>query len=57
LFSTFQTGAFTYRPTSPSAQIPFFVRKIGGGATTVPIVVVDDCGEWKSFVGGGATSF
>jgi len=52
-----QTGSFTYRPASPSAQIPFFVRKLTTGPSTVPIVVVDDCGEWKSFVGGGTAAF
>jgi hypothetical protein len=24
---------------------------------TVPLTVVDSCGEWKTFVGGGATAF
>jgi uncharacterized protein (DUF1501 family) len=52
-----QAGTFTYRPASPAAQLGFTVRRIAAGASTVPIVVVDDCGEWKSFVGGGASAF
>ena len=27
-----------------------------GEATTVPFVVVDDCGEWPTFVGGGTSA-
>jgi uncharacterized protein (DUF1501 family) len=49
-------GNFSIRPTG-TAQTSFFVRKQGGGAATVPIVVVDDCGEWPTFVGGGASAF
>jgi hypothetical protein len=29
-------------------------RVTPGQATTVPFTVVDGCGEWKTFVGGGA---
>jgi len=55
-----QTGAagnFTYRPAASTAQSTFFVRKPATGASTVPIVVVDDCGDWPTFVGGGAGAF
>jgi uncharacterized protein (DUF1501 family) len=54
---TGQTGSFTYRPATPGNEVWFFARKLAAGASTIPIVVVDDCGEWKSFVGGGATAF
>jgi hypothetical protein len=40
-------------------QVTFQVRRGPGGAasTTVPFVVHDDCGGWKTFVGGGASAF
>jgi hypothetical protein len=28
-----------------------------GQAATVPVVVEDDCGDWPTFVGGGAAAF
>jgi hypothetical protein len=28
-----------------------------GAATTVPFTVVDGCGSWPTFVGGGASTF
>jgi hypothetical protein len=52
-----QVGSFTYTPTSATSQTSFTVRRAGGGAATVPIVVVDDCGEWPTFVGGGNSAF
>jgi hypothetical protein len=36
-----------------TAQATFAVRR-AGGAMTVPFTVVDDCGDWRTFVGGGA---
>ena len=37
-----------------SNQYVFTVRRVGSGqASTVPLVVVDGCGEWPTFVGGG----
>jgi hypothetical protein len=35
----------------------FFVRRTAPGAVTVPLVITDTCGEWPSFVGGGASAF
>jgi hypothetical protein len=32
------------------------VRQAAGQATTVPFVVTDNCGPWKSFVGGGTAA-
>lgn len=52
-----RTGTFTYQLPSAAPQIGFSVRRLAGGAATVPVVVVDDCGEWRSFVGGGAAAF
>jgi len=52
-----QTGSFTYQPSTATSQASFVVRRASGGPATVPIVVVDDCGEWPTFVGGGASAF
>jgi hypothetical protein len=38
-------------------QVSFVVRRIGPGAVMVPLFVVDDCGPWETFVGGGPTAF
>ncbi|HYU03223.1 MAG TPA: hypothetical protein VEL02_05190 [Jatrophihabitantaceae bacterium] len=32
-------------------------RATTGQATTLPLVVVDDCGPWPTFVGGGIGAF
>jgi hypothetical protein len=48
------TGTFTYQPSPAGALVQFTVQRQGAGATMVPLVVVDECGEWKSFVGTGA---
>jgi VCBS repeat-containing protein len=38
-----------------TTAVDFTVERVTPGqATTVHFVVVDDCGEWKTFVGGGA---
>ena len=39
------------------AEYSFTVRRSGSGAVTVPLTVTDGCGEWKTFVGGGAGAF
>jgi hypothetical protein len=31
-------------------------RVTAGQPTTVPVTVVDGCGDWKTFVGGGASA-
>jgi hypothetical protein len=39
-------------------SVSLFVRRTSGtGSVTVPMVFVDDCGEWSTFVGGGGASF
>ena len=41
-----------------SQQATFLVRRAQAGlATTVPLVVVDGCGDWPTSVGGGAGAF
>jgi hypothetical protein len=32
-------------------------RNATGGAATVPLTVVDSCGEWPTLVGGGPAAF
>jgi uncharacterized repeat protein (TIGR01451 family) len=51
------TGDFTV-PGVPSGPMTFFVnRGTTGQATTIYLTVVDGCGEWPTFVGGGPTAF
>jgi hypothetical protein len=52
---TGQTGGITYRPTSRQSRVTFQVRRTATGGATVPFTVVDDCGTWQTFVGGGRT--
>jgi hypothetical protein len=51
-------GSFTVSLPSSARQFTFTVRRATeGAATTVPLTVVDACGNWSSFVGGGPTAF
>ncbi|MCC7369394.1 MAG: DNRLRE domain-containing protein [Chloroflexi bacterium] len=44
----------TFAAGTTSAQ--FSARRIAGGQSmTVPVTVVDSCGDWTTFVGGGAS--
>jgi uncharacterized repeat protein (TIGR01451 family) len=53
-----QPGSFTYTPPGSTQTLTFTVHRAQAGqATQVPIVVVDGCGEWPSFVGGGPAAF
>jgi hypothetical protein len=64
------TGAeveFPGRPASSDAfdlslppgatQATFTVHRTAGGSVQVPFSIVDDCGAWRTFVGGGGSSF
>jgi hypothetical protein len=52
---TSATGSFTVALPSGTSQTSFVVRRaVSGQAATVPLVVVDSCGEWPTVVGGGA---
>jgi VCBS repeat-containing protein len=47
----------TYTVPGVTTQVVFTVeRAVPGQPTTVPIIAVDECGEWPSFVGGGASA-
>ena len=37
--------------------VVFYVRRIGAGSVTVPLLGVDRCGDWNTFVGGGPNAF
>jgi hypothetical protein len=44
--------------TAGTQTVSFTIRRqTAGQATTVPLTVTDDCGAWKTLVGGGATAF
>jgi uncharacterized protein YkwD len=39
-------------------QVTFTARRLtSASGTTVPLVLTDDCGDWRTFVGGGRTAF
>jgi hypothetical protein len=45
-------------PLPPETRtLTFTVRHAAAGSTTVPLTVVDGCGSWPTFVGGGANAF
>lgn len=51
-------GSFTLPLPAGSSQAVFLVqRQTAGQAVSVPLVVVDNCGEWPTLVGGGADAF
>jgi hypothetical protein len=53
-----RTGSFTVPLATPPHQFTFTVRRVtAGAATTVPFTVVDGCGDWPTFVGGGPSAF
>jgi thermitase len=55
---TGQTGGFTISlPNAPSSYSFTIVRQTPGTTVTVPLTVVDSCGEWHTFVGGGPNAF
>lgn len=44
-------------PAGVSQYVFTVSRIVAGQSATVPIVVVDECGEWPSLVGGGPSAF
>jgi uncharacterized protein YkwD len=34
-------------------EVTFLVRRPAGGATTIPLILTDACGEWRTFAGAG----
>ena len=52
-----QTAAHTYAVPTVTDRVTFAVRRVTPGQpTTVPLTVVDECGAWPTFVGGGANA-
>jgi hypothetical protein len=55
---TGRTGDFDVDLPATPAQATLTVRRATAGQpTTVPITLVDDCGPWPTFVGGGPGAF
>jgi CSLREA domain-containing protein len=53
-----RNGAFSVDLTPGTTHTDGVVRRqVAGQAATVQVVVVDRCGEWPSFVGGGPGAF
>jgi hypothetical protein len=52
-------GGNFVQPIAPGTlQATFTVRRLTAGqASTVPFWVIDDCGAWQTFVGGGPAAF
>src|SRR5262249_17115145 len=38
-------------------SVLLFVSRVGPGGVTVPLTITDGCGDWSTFVGGGAGAF
>ena len=51
-------GTFTVTPPGGAEQVTFTARRATANlATHVPFEVVDGCGAWETFVGGGPRAF
>ena len=51
------TGPLTVTLPAGTQQATFLVTRLSAGqAVTVPLTVVDSCGEWPTVVGGGASA-
>src|SRR5262249_57071501 len=52
------TGSLAVPLPAGTTQTTFVVRQATAGqAATLPLMVVDGCGDWPTFVGGGASVF
>ena len=52
-----RTGTFSVSLPGTSASTSFTIRRQSSGAVTVNLAVVDRCGRWTTFVGGGPNAF
>jgi hypothetical protein len=52
-----RTGAFNISVSGAPASATFTIRRASAGAATVALGVVDRCGTWTTFVGGGPGTF
>jgi uncharacterized repeat protein (TIGR01451 family) len=48
------TGAQTYTPPPGTSSVTLRITRPAPGPMTVPLVVTDGCGSWRTFVGAGA---
>jgi streptogramin lyase len=54
---TVQNATVEAQPIITGADASFIVKRTAPGVVTLPFTVVDGCGEWKTFVGGGPNAF
>ena len=52
-----RSGEFAIDFPSLPAEVPFTLRRTAPGPITVRLIVIDDCNEWPTFVGGGESAF
>ncbi|MCC6179372.1 MAG: peptidoglycan DD-metalloendopeptidase family protein [Chloroflexi bacterium] len=54
-----QKVGFLYTPPVPTTSVSITIQRVvqSGGATVKDIQLHDGCGEWRTFVGGGASAF
>jgi hypothetical protein len=52
-----QSGSFTISLPSGTTSTQFWLRHTSASAATAQVTVVDRCGDWRTFVGGGAGAF
>jgi uncharacterized repeat protein (TIGR01451 family) len=43
-------------PVGSGGVVQFYIRLAAPGPVTIPLVVKDTCGEWRTFVGGGSST-
>jgi hypothetical protein len=51
------SGAFTLDLPAGTTHTAFTVHRTASGPVNMPFTIVDGCGEWGTFVGGGAGAF
>jgi hypothetical protein len=55
---TGRSGVFAVDLPAGTTRTDVLVRRlVAGQAATVQLVIVDRCGEWPTFVGGGPSAF
>jgi hypothetical protein len=52
-----RSGSFSVPLSHRPTVVSFLARRLDAGAITVHLTIADDCGDWPTFVGGGAGAF
>jgi hypothetical protein len=52
-----QSGSFTITLLSGSTSTQFWLRRTSASAATARVTIVDRCGDWPTFVGGGPSAW